>query len=77
MYFFSFLNKYLEPACGWRASSLRVDLQSFSRVFPHSFEQQASVSLLHLEAQLLECGVVGGATALQNRHLLLVLLVVF
>lgn len=46
-------------------------------VFPHSFEQQASISLLNEEPQLPEHGVVHRAAPLQSSHQLLVLLVVF
>lgn len=45
-------------------------------VLPRWFEQEAAVSLLHLEAQLPENGIVGRALALQHSHSLLVFLVV-
>lgn len=57
--------------------SVLADPLRFSRVFPHRFEQQASISLLHLEAQLPQCRVVGRATAFQCGDQLLVQRVVF
>lgn len=62
---------------GFKTFSLLAAPLRFSRVFPHRFEQQASVSLLHQETQLLERRVVGGATAFQGSDQLLVLRVVF
>lgn len=41
-------------------------------VFPHRFEQQASIALLYQETQLPECGVVRRAAPLQAGDQLLV-----
>ena len=61
---------------GWRTSSL-LSAPEALRVFPHSFEQQASISLLHQETQLPERWVVCAATAFQGSNQLLVLCVAF
>lgn len=61
----------------WRTSSPPALCLRISRVFPNGLEQQASISLLHLKAQLSEGGVVGGAAALQAAHQLLVPRVAF
>lgn len=64
----------MEPACGLFVLAASSE---FLGVFPHRFQQQASVSFLHKETQLLQRRVVGRAAAFQGGDQLLVLRVVF
>lgn len=69
-------NKHSKGLAGVKTTALVMAL-SFLRAFSDRFEEQASISLLHLKAQLSECRVVYRAFTLQAGHQLLVLGVLF